>query len=225
MAMTDHFIMKKQTVQIWHCYLPDLFSKETELFSLLSPDEIERANRFKFEIHRQRFIVARATLRQLLFKYIGIPAKDILFSYGEHGKPFIENHPIYFNVSHSHDRAIFAFTLDQEIGIDIEKVENTFKESVAKRFFSEQEFSDLKKMADPIQNFYQIWAKKEAVIKLFGKGLFMPLENFSVSTRKQDEKIQIESSEIYIKTIDVGEGYKAALATFSNINFQHFEHF
>ena len=57
------------------------------LRSVLSPDELVRADRYKFEEPRSRFIVCRVALRQLLGACLGREAGSLTFGYGPHGKP------------------------------------------------------------------------------------------------------------------------------------------
>ena len=57
------------------------------LRSVLSPDELVRADRYKFEEPRSRFIVCRAALRQVLGACLGCEAGSLAFEYGLHGKP------------------------------------------------------------------------------------------------------------------------------------------
>lgn len=57
------------------------------LRSVLSLDELARADRYKFDEPRRRFIVCRAALRQLLGSCLGRTAGSLAFAYGPHGKP------------------------------------------------------------------------------------------------------------------------------------------
>lgn len=183
--MNDHFSIKSRSVHLWRVPLADLFSDESRLFSLLSDDEKARAMRFKFATHRKRYVAARGSLRQVISLYTGIAAEKITFSYGKHGKPFLKNAVLNFNVSHSEELAVFAFS-DQEIGVDIEKIAAPFKEEVAKKYFSEAEFQSLIQLSEHEQcrAFYLLWSEKEAVIKLFGEGVYT-LEKESIARKYQ----------------------------------------
>src|SRR5260221_13237392 len=99
--MNTHFSIHNNIVQLWHAILSDFNELDQFLINLLSPDEIERANRFRFAIHRQRFIISRGLLRKTLSLYTGIPPEQIVFSYGSHGKPYLKESPlqIQFNTS------------------------------------------------------------------------------------------------------------------------------
>lgn len=214
-----HFFIKNNFVHLWRAFLPTFIDKEQDLLSLLSEDEVNRAKRFKFPLHQQRFIIARGLLRKILSLYTNIPAKDIRFIYGERGKPYISDNRLQFNVSHSHDMAVYALTGPAEIGIDIEKIEPEFKNSVAKRFFSEQEYQQLMDLPENKRTkaFYRIWARKEAIIKLIGQGLYVPLNNFSISSANQAESVSFVYQEkeyhYYFQSFQANPAYEAAFAT------------
>jgi anti-anti-sigma regulatory factor len=93
------------------------------LSALLSPPEHERAARFIFERDRQRFIVARARLRELLASRLGVAPQAVEFAYGPHGKPVLAGRfasaALRFNLSHSEDLAVYAFAERREVGIDV----------------------------------------------------------------------------------------------------------
>ena len=111
-------------VQIWQTSLEAPAATVTQFMQLLSTDEQERARRFYFERDRRRYIVARSTLRKLLGGYLDCASSTVRFTYAAQGKPALAaqatEQPLYFNVSHSHESALFAFAWNQEVGIDIE---------------------------------------------------------------------------------------------------------
>lgn len=152
----------------------------------LAKAELERANTFKFDIHRDYFLMYRSTLRHILSTYQDISPQDLVFHYSKYGKPYLLNNVnnIHFNLSHSSNMAILAITKGAFIGVDIEHVkplENL--EDLVKRFFSETEqkiFFLLPKHMR-LTSFYEIWTRKEAYIKAIGKGLSFPLDHFTVS--------------------------------------------
>ncbi len=219
------FIIVPHTVHLWLADLLDFTFDEQALLALLSPDEIQRAMRFKLSLHKQRFIIARGLLRKTLSLYTGVAPNQIVFNYNVSGKPSLQTNPfsLQFNVSHSADLAIFALTTDQEVGVDIEKIASSFKDDVAKRFFSSAEYTQLMALTDQARNkgFYQIWSKKEAIIKAAGKGLFTPLMNFSVNVSQTKEVISLTHAQqqitYFLENIYVPDGYQAALATADSI--------
>ena len=218
--MNSNFIVLPHTIHLWRVPLQELTSDEQHLLSLLSPDEVQRADRFHFPIHRQRFIIARATLRRILSLYMGLEPEEIVFEYGPHSKPYLQDKAfdLQFNLSHSHDIAVYALTKQAEIGVDIEKIED-FKEDIAKRFFSPEEVAQLMQLPaeEKCSAFYTIWACKEAVIKTFGKGLYTSLADFSVSAQKKIQSINLKceqkNDDLHLESFLVHPDYRAAFAT------------
>lgn len=103
----------------------------------------------------------------------GIDEKTLVFTKGEHGKPYLNGSGLYFSLSHSGHRA--ALILDtEECGIDIELV-SAYKPQVATRFFSEMEKTLLGSYDgdEALQNecFTRIWTRKESYGKFTGYGL------------------------------------------------------
>jgi len=158
------------------------------LAALLSDKERQRASRFVFDRERRRFTVARARLRQLLSARLGMRPDSVEFVYGTRGKPALAPScaaaDLRFNVSHSDDVAVYAFSHGREIGIDIESVRAIHNaEDIAARFFSHHEneaYLALDQRDRPL-GFFNCWTRKEAFVKALGDGLYHPLDCFDVS--------------------------------------------
>ena len=152
--------------------------------SLLSPDELQKAYRYKFEKDRDHFITGRALLRNILAKYLNQSPDKIIFSYSDKGKPFIRHSNLKFNLAHSGGKAVFAFAEKAEVGIDIEYMrELPDALQIAKRFFSDEEVNEFMKVNDDEIKpaFFNCWTRKEAFIKAVGDGLSFPLKDFTVT--------------------------------------------
>ncbi len=199
---------------------------ETKL-AFLSPEEHDRANRFHFPLHRHRFIAARITLRYLLSLYLDSPPDKIVFSYSEYKKPYLATHPhLFFNIAHSHDIALYAFTLNHTIGVDIEKIREHYEEAIAKRYFSPYEYQSLMQLPKEAKAmaFYRLWSRKEALTKAIGKGLHIPLSNFSVSINENVETINLENDTWTLVSLPLYSDYQSAIASnqsIKNISYWH----
>jgi 4'-phosphopantetheinyl transferase len=155
-----------------------------ELGGFLSADERERAARFRFDRDRNRFIVCRGSLRELLAARLRIAPSSVRFVYGSHGKPAIEDPEIRFNVSHSHGMAMIAVTQGREVGCDIEWIDPSFAgEKIPEHFFSPYEVATLRALpvAGQCEAFFRCWTRKEAYIKACGLGVSLALDSFDVT--------------------------------------------
>lgn len=209
------------TVHVWRVSL-DQSNDRLDLFRrTLEPDELNRASRFHFEKHRQRFIVARGFLRSVVARYLEMQPEALRFSYGAYGKPALASeHVLRFNLSHSHEVALLAVTLDAELGVDVEHIRADFaSDEIAQRFFSRAEvevFNALPK-DEQVAAFFRCWTRKEAYIKAIGKGLSQALDAFDVTLAPNVQPALLraegdDASRWLLRDIDVGAGYAGALA-------------
>jgi len=150
--------------------------------ALLSPDELLRANRFIGAALRRRYVAAHAFLRRALARHAGMDPASLRFGVNEHGKPLLPDMPqLQFNLSHSGDWALCGIVEGAPIGVDVEEMRPLAEHvEIAARFFSSEERSRIARAEDSLRTFYDVWAKKEAVVKADGRGLAMPLHSFSV---------------------------------------------
>ncbi len=165
-------------------------------YALLSGEEKQRANRFHFDIHRNRFIAGRAQLRRILGGYLGTSPEEITLTYGRSGKPTITAPvPLEFNLSHTGDLAALGVA-GFGIGVDIEQIREIDRD-VAQRFFAADEVAALFGLPGEQWNeaFFSCWTRKEAYVKASGEGLMVALDSFSVSLApgKPAELLRVES--------------------------------
>ena len=149
---------------------------------LLSDNEREHAERFRFEYLRRRYTIAHGFLRDLLGRYLGTPPEEIAFESGEHGKPFVPGTDLQFNLSHSENLAACAVTSGRSVGVDVEFVRTVPElDAIAARFFTVGERERIVRAEDRLRAFFECWTRKEAYIKGVGGGLSIPLTSFDAS--------------------------------------------
>jgi 4'-phosphopantetheinyl transferase len=165
-------------IHIWHARWEQVAGTPHDMVSALSPEERDRANKFRFKKDRDRYATSRGILRKLLGDYLSVSPVKLQFHYGPHGKPYLVEdtlpHPIHFNVSHSSDLVLFAFSPAQEIGIDVEHIRTDYDfEGIARRFLLPVEFAKLISMqsnARPLE-FFRLWTRMESYAKTRGIGI------------------------------------------------------
>jgi 4'-phosphopantetheinyl transferase len=174
-------------VHVWQASLRQTQAVVQQLHHTLSSDEVERAKRFHFADDRDAFIVARGILRWLLASYLHAEPERLTFCYEPAGKPYLSDSfadQLYFNVSHSHDMALFAISHQPKIGIDIEYIRPILDmEHVAANTFSRNENAELRSVPHhlALEGFFNCWTRKEAFVKAIGSGFSFPLQDFDVS--------------------------------------------
>lgn len=196
-----------RVIHLWRVWLDQPIVPLAQLRQLLTEDERGRADRFHFERDRQRFTVGRGTLRLLLGRYLQLEPDALQFDYGDRGKPRLANSPndrsIQFNLSHSHGLALYAFTRQHQIGVDVEQVRPIERlEQLANRFFSPQENAFLKTLTPVAQQeaFFRFWTSKEAYVKACGVGLSQPTQEVEISLQPgQEQLISISGDETVAK--------------------------
>jgi 4'-phosphopantetheinyl transferase len=182
---------------VLHLWLIDVTSPgDDQLAALkqwLMPEEIERNECYAQSVSRRRDVVCRATLRQLLCRYLGLGNAELRLDRTENGKPLLTNisSSLQFNYSHSGDFAAFALVQGPQVGIDIEhSLRKKDLLAISNRFFSETEVADLAALPEAVRRdrFFAYWTLKEAYIKARGEGIFIGLQNFSFHLAEDNEQ-------------------------------------
>jgi 4'-phosphopantetheinyl transferase len=188
-------------------------------YATLTPDERTRSARFRFERDRQRFIVARGVLRDLLGRYLQTQPGQVRFVYNAFGKPDLSPEfadRLKFNLSHSGRLAVIAIATASDVGVDLEyiRAESDYAE-IARRFFSAAEVDHLMALPSHLyaEAFFSCWTKKEAYLKACGEGLAIPLNSFSVPlTTDPPAHAPVDLHGWSLYTLRPAPGYAGALA-------------
>ena len=163
-------------LHIWRTYLSPNYKHNDFLLRLLSPDEEQRARRYRFGLDQARFVIGRGVLRILLARYLGRHPKEIEFSYNAYGRPELSGAcGLKFSVSHDADLCVYVISSGLSIGIDIEKVRlGSRHENLARHVLSTTELGEYTRTigrAGRAAVFFGYWTRKEAYLKACGTGL------------------------------------------------------
>lgn len=215
--------LKEGDVHVWQTSLKQPDAYVEDLFATLSAEEQAKARRFRFPHLQAEYTVGRGVLRELLGQYLNVSPASIEFAYGPQGKPMLggvhADSGLSFNVSHSGELALYAFTRGREVGVDIEHMKPMDDaESIAEHFFAPQEIKRLLDLPQEQRNaaFFNCWSRKEAFIKVSGKGVSYGLDKFAV-TLGPDEPARLlwvegeDEQRFELRALEVAGPYKAAL--------------
>ena len=171
-------------VHLWQVNLEMPDEQTARLRSLLSIDELQRADAFVRPADRARYTITRGALRTLLGRYGNLPAEKIEFSYSPHGKPSCQKLlPVEFNVAHSGELALIAVAREQSVGIDIERIRTGLDlHGIGEQVFTESELIEVAQRAPDKQTeaFFDLWTRKEAWLKCIGEGFLGSPEKIHV---------------------------------------------
>ncbi|MDY6949886.1 MAG: 4'-phosphopantetheinyl transferase superfamily protein [Thermodesulfobacteriota bacterium] len=156
---------------------------------------------------RQAGLFGKLLLQEGLreYSYDNVSLDDL--SYNPFGRPFLD-HPLDFNISHSHGYVICSITERGRVGIDIEKI-RAIDLSDFQRYMSPQEWKNVQEAASPYERFYEYWTMKESIIKADGSGLSIPLEH----VRIKENRAELYHTRWFLREIGIHFDCKCHLAT------------
>lgn len=185
----------------------------------LSDFELGRLDFFEFEQVRRNYTVSQGILRILISKYLSIDVKDVELGRRSKGKPFCKNdESLYFNISNSGGLCVFAFSRENEVGIDLEKVRplDDLDEMIEKNFSNEEQRYIRRDKENKLRRFYYFWTIKESYLKAIGEGMRIEPQNLEFSIQKDRARLlsvngisemdnwitkEVSFSEEYIRTL------------------------
>jgi 4'-phosphopantetheinyl transferase len=153
----------------------------------LSDAELDKYQRLRFPEDRHRYLVSHAMVRATLSKYVDISPAAWHFSLGEHGRPEIDapdTPPLRFNMTHTDGLVSCIVTLEDDCGIDAEKITARHATSeIAKRMFSADENTRLETLSGDarLEYFYTCWTLREAYVKARGIGISCAMRQLKLS--------------------------------------------
>jgi 4'-phosphopantetheinyl transferase len=169
--------------------------------ALLSSGERERLARIVHEETRHEYLVARALVRATLSRYdAAVAPRAWRFDVNAFGRPSLAAGQtaldLRFNLSHAHGLIACAVTLGRAVGIDVEwnrRGGSSLLESI-EHFFSPSEAEETMTLPAELRvaRFFQVWTLKESYIKAHGKGLSIPLADFSFRFDGEGGAVRLE---------------------------------
>ncbi|MCL2865887.1 MAG: 4'-phosphopantetheinyl transferase superfamily protein [Lachnospiraceae bacterium] len=149
-----------------------------ELLQMISKENRDKCSRFKFKEDALRTLYGELMVRHIIGQQFFLRNEEIEILKGDAGKPYVKNIPVHFNISHSGDFVVCAFS-EQEVGIDIEQIKE-IDLKIAYRFFSKSEYEDLfqQSIIHQLDYFFSLWTLKESYLKWIGSGMAIPLDSF-----------------------------------------------
>ncbi|MGE5406530.1 MAG: 4'-phosphopantetheinyl transferase family protein [Methanosarcina sp.] len=155
--------------------------------SVLSADELLRADQLHFNEMRQTFVISHGLLRLILGKNLGMNPSDIIIQKDDRNKPYLKDHSLYFNLSHTKNAFAIAICRDFQIGIDLEEVNPDLDYAsisgtvlnYTERMYVEENRAEL------YDRFFLLWTRKEAYLKGVGSGITCDLSKIASFQKRE----------------------------------------
>ena len=143
----------------------------------------------------------RLLLRYALSKYYSFDTFAV--NSASDDKPYFEDIKLHFSISHSGKYVLLGIS-DEEIGCDVQ-IATKYKEAVARRFYSKNEYELLQYSDDKTSIFFKLWTLKESVLKYSGEGLGGGLDKYDFSHYVSLN--EFFSWDLYFKTLKLTDAF------------------
>lgn len=184
----------------------------------------DRAARKPEGLVRERFVISRVILRQILGALLRVRPADLRFEIDTHGKPALmdPHRSQCFNLSHSGAALLIGTSMSAHVGVDVEVSRSVPKAlQLSKRVFTAGErllltqASEISE-AERDEAFMRIWTRKEAYLKCRGEGFTTPARNYAVGLQGTTLLDGIE-----VRSVDLPFPGYAALASATPVHHVH----
>ncbi len=196
--------------------------KLDEMMLPLPHDMLNKILAYKGWKERQSRILGKWMLMRLMEIFeLSMTLADL--KYTESNKPFLTPAPspkerggttnFDFSIAHSGDMVICVGIRNAQIGVDIEKIlpiELTDYED----HLTDNEWKHIQHAPDIQKAFYEIWTKKEAIMKSLGRGIDMELDKLDVC----GDTAMFEGNTYWFSPLATARNYIAHIATNKPLN-------
>ena len=216
--------MKKGDIQIWSVSLDADESLRSACLQALGEKSRERISFFKFKQVQESYIISQGGLRLMLSYYLGIEPDKVEIGRLSKGKPISLDHPnLRFNMSNSGRRVVYAFSLDEEIGIDLERLrEMTDLDELIEKNYNRYERNYINKLQEKrLYRFFKFWTIKESYLKAIGVGMRIPPEDLEFEVQNgvyslQSIRGEVDTEDWIFKDFELENGEYVGTLTLKN---------
>ena len=188
----DFPVLRKKEIHLWRVSLNPSDTILESAKQALSDHERNRLEFFEFEKVQRNYTVSQGVLRKLIAGYLSIAVEEVELGRRSKGKPYCKNdESLFFNISNSGGLCVFAFSRDNEVGIDLEKIRplTDLEEMIEKNFTAGEQKYIRKHKDEELRRFFFYWTIKESYLKAIGEGMRIEPQNLEFSI--QNKKIRL----------------------------------
>lgn len=189
--LTSHICDKDKSL-----FLSELDSSEIKMLSNKKGKDFELS------------LIGQILTKKIVSNEMLIPKENVLIGKTKLGKPIIKKPSdlnLDISISHSGSYLVIGICDSGKIGVDIELLKDfdfkVFKNCLS---VSEEMYINLgKEITQRLENFYEIWTRKEAILKSLGIGLQkpLPITRFYPDHNKPRVEIRHNNQQYYLSTL------------------------
>lgn len=171
--------------------------------------EVLHADIMRYVFAKDRYVHAlgKYLLKQQLAFFGLAPNKLAQLAKDAHNKPQIMGLPLHFNISHSHELVVCGASVDVALGLDVEHIASINVDDFRSCFT----LREWQYIGQDRGRFFDLWTRKESVMKADGRGMAIPLE--AIDTLEQPIIIQSDSRHWFLRKLDLDAHYGACVCT------------
>ena len=154
--------------------------EQFKFFFELMPEERQKKVMRYVRAEDRKLCVAAYALLDYALSLKGYKTADYRFCENETGKPYLENLPLRFNISHSSD-VVACIVSQTEVGVDVQKKVSEYKK-VMHRVYCKNEIDLVLDSKTPVDDFTMLWALKESYVKCIGTGISDMIAEYDFSS-------------------------------------------
>jgi 4'-phosphopantetheinyl transferase len=181
----------------------------------ISADELARVQRRRFPADRDVLALAYALHRLLLGRVLGLSPGDVPLSRDALGCPRLAGDIAYTSLSHSDGLIALAVTASGPVGVDIEpSTRAVVMPEIARSLCHTTEIAQLARLdeSERAAAMLALWVRKEALLKMAGIGLAVPMETFVAPDSPSLMLPALFSTAVQVRMLDAGGQCVAAVA-------------
>ena len=188
----------------------------------LSQKEQSRYEKIVSANDKAIYLKQRIIMRKILSAILACDVSEISYNY-KNNKPLLDNDIIIdFNISHSVDTFVIFVVCKGSCGVDIDfQRKIKYSAEIARRFFTDNERNYINNHHDQECAFFEIWSKKEAVVKMQASGMFAGAKHYDVLA--QNILYKGSAADIKCCNIRVAHGFMSFAYTLSVKKIQFIE--
>ena len=183
--------------EIW---LPE----DAQLLHYVSSGRRKKVLRLRFDKDRRLSLYAALLAQKMIRDLAGLTQDQLCFQTERQGKPVLKvrdsSTSVFINISHADGCAVCGLSLDQELGVDVERIRPA-PFSIMSRCFHPEELAFVETgSGDSDKRFFEVWTRKEALLKKNGTGLTEGLTSMNALHPEADAIQSFHKSNYIIST-------------------------